>query len=118
MSNVGRMTVQLAGRVPDINTLPIRLRAARESAGFTQAELAERAGIGRTTISAAESGAKTPGRATMTVWAFATGVDTTWLRTGEVKSPSPDEGEGLSVRHEGFEPPTFCLGAPHLAVVA
>lgn len=117
MSNVGLMTVQLAGRVPEINTLPIRLRAARESAGFTQAGLAEVAGIGRTTISAAESGAKVPGRATITVWAFATGVDATWLRTGETESPSP-EGEGQAVRHEGFEPPTFCTGTRHLVAVA
>ena len=98
-----------AGAIPPMNTLPNRLRVARDYAGLSQTELSQRAELSRTTISAAEAGVKTPARATITVWAFACGVDVEWLRTGYEKTPSPD-GDGAAVRHEGFEPPTFCLG--------
>lgn len=78
----------MAGAIPPI-TLGLRIRAAREYAGMDQAELAERAGIARGTISAAERGHRTPQRASLTLIAFATGVDPDWLRTGE-ETPRPD----------------------------
>ena len=110
MANNGHMTISPnAGAIPPMNTLPNRLRVARDYAGLSQTELSQRAELSRTTISAAEAGLKTPARATITVWAFACGVDVEWLRTGHEKTPSPD-GDGVAVRHEGFEPPTFCLG--------
>ena len=98
-----------AGVIPAFNTLPNRLRVAREHAGMSKQELAEHAGLNRNTIARAEAGSHYPSRATVTVWAFACGVDVEWLRTGYEKTPSPD-GDGAAVRHEGFEPPTFCLG--------
>lgn len=69
-------------------TLADRLRKARESAGLEQTELAELAGISRATISAAENGAR-PARATLRLWALATGVPVTWLETGQ-----PDREHG------------------------
>lgn len=98
-----------AGVIPELNTLPNRLRVAREHAGFSQSELADRAGVARNTVSRAEGGTHAPSRATVTVWAFACGVDAEWLRNGRENAPSPD-GDGAAVRHEGFEPPTFWLG--------
>ena len=82
-----------SGVIPEMNTLPNRLRVARDFAGMSQGDLAERAELSRTTVSAAEAGLKTPARATITVWAFACGVDVEWLRTGNETAPSPD-GDG------------------------
>jgi transcriptional regulator with XRE-family HTH domain len=83
------------GVVPDINTLPIRLRAAREHAGLDQGELAERAGVARGTLGAAERGQRTPNNATLTLIAWACGVDAHWLRTGKAPSPDDDGAGGL-----------------------
>ena len=102
------MTIHVAGAVPDLNTLPIRLRVSRDHAGLTQTELAERMGVSRQTIANAENGARQPRKVVLTSWAFACGVDVDWLRTGEAKTP-PSDDDGVSARHEGFEPPTFCL---------
>ena len=109
MSYVGHMSINPAGAIPPMNTLPNRLRVSREYAGLSQIDLAARAGLAKATVSRAESGTREPSRSTVTVWAFACGVDVEWLRTGHEKTPSPD-GDGAAVRHEGFEPPTFCLG--------
>ena len=89
------MTMNPAGAIPELNTLPNRLRVARDFAGLSQTELSERAELSRTTISAAEAGLKTPARSTITVWAFACGVDVEWLRTGDAKTPPPS-GDGAS----------------------
>ena len=62
---------------------------------MSQTELSDRAELSRTTISAAEAGLKTPARSTITVWAFACGVDVEWLRTGHKETPSPG-GDGAS----------------------
>lgn len=84
------------GVVPDI-TLSMRLRIAREHAGLEQTELAERAHISRATISAAERGHREPNRGTLTLWAWACGVDPSWVITGEVspRPDGPDGGDGL-----------------------
>lgn len=63
-------------------TVADRLRKAREEAGLDQAELASRAGLSRATVSNAERGVGIPQRATMLVWAMATGVDPDWLMQG------------------------------------
>ena len=95
MSNVGHMTIHVAGAVPDLNTLPIRLRVSRDYAGLTQTELADRMGVSRQTIANAETGARQPRKVVVTSWAFACGVDVEWLKTGYKKTPPP-EGEGVS----------------------
>ncbi|WP_230972861.1 helix-turn-helix domain-containing protein [Gulosibacter hominis] len=96
------------GAIPQI-TLRTRLRVAREFAGLEQSELAQRAGISRATISNAERGLATPNRATLSMWAFACGVDVHWLMTGETNNaPAPDDGAGASdARPKGLEPLTF-----------
>ena len=68
-------------RVPEW-TVSDRLRKARETAGLDQAQLAERAGLSRATVSNAERGVGIPQRATLLVWAMATGVDPEWLMAG------------------------------------
>lgn len=83
------------GRIPEI-TLPMRLRIAREDAGMEQLELAERSGVSRATISAAENGRTKPSRATITLIALACGVDREWLEMGTTtKTPDPD-GSGAT----------------------
>jgi transcriptional regulator with XRE-family HTH domain len=51
----------------------VQLRRARQRAGFTQAELARRAGTSQTAVSAYESAAKQPSLATLTRLLAATG---------------------------------------------
>ncbi|RXZ51919.1 helix-turn-helix domain-containing protein [Agromyces binzhouensis] len=74
-------------------SLADRLRKAREEAGLEQAELAEIAGLSRATISAAENGHRRPAKATIAMWALATGVSRDWL-AGETDS-SLDPGTTL-----------------------
>lgn len=97
-------TARTFGFIPAID-LPARLLLARNAAGMTQTQLAKVAGISRATIANYEAG-KSPRRSAVLAWAMATGVDPTWLLTGE--APSPD-GDGASVvRPKGFEPLTSC----------
>jgi len=56
-----------------------RLRKAREHAGLTQEELAERAKITRRTVSLVETGEVTPRKTTVNQWAESTGVPVEWL---------------------------------------
>ena len=117
VSNVGHMTIDPGVAVVPVLTFAQRLRVAREHAGLEQTELAERAKIGRATISAAERGHRVPSSATLTLWAWACGVSRHWLETGEAPSPGGD-GASIEARPEGFEPPTFCLGASRLRPAA
>lgn len=98
LAKVTRMTTvedffPKSGRVPEINTTPIRCQVARESAGMSQTDLAEAIGGSRATVSNYERGLVNPRRVTLRMWAMATGVDFRWLETGE--APSPD-GDGAS----------------------
>lgn len=76
-----------AGAVPTLS-LAQRLRVAREFANFDQTQLAARTGVARGTVSALEQGHRPPSRATLNLWAMATGVSLEWIRNGE--SPRPD----------------------------
>lgn len=77
------------GNIPEIQ-LHHRLRIAREYAQLEQSELADRMGISRTSVSAAESGRKSPRRITLNAWALACGVPASWLLTGqEPVTPPP-----------------------------
>lgn len=106
------MTIDPGVAAVPVLTFAQRLRIAREHAGLEQTELAERAKIGRATISAAERGHRVPSSATLTLWAWACGVSREWLETGKAPSPGGDGAE--VVRPEGFEPPTFWLGSTGL----
>ena len=77
--------VSVPGAVPALDTLAIRLRAAREFAGVNHTELAEMTGLSRNTIGRSEAGNHSPAAATVLIWAIACGVDSDWLMTGEVK---------------------------------
>ena len=84
-----------AGDIPEI-MLRHRLRIAREHIGLEQGELAERMGVSRNTISAAEKGKNEPRRVVITAWAMACGVNADWLRTGESPHPDDDPDGGVS----------------------
>ncbi|OZD75191.1 XRE family transcriptional regulator [Rhodococcus sp. 05-339-2] len=88
-------TVYDQGRAPEIQPRH-RLRIAREEAGLEQAELAERIGISRQSVSNAESGKTSPRKLIFNAWALATGVPVSWLQTGTVESPRPDGPDGGS----------------------
>lgn len=68
-------------------TLSDRLRKAREDAGLDQEQLASASGLSRATISAAENGHRVPSRASLAMWALATGVSRSWL----AGDPPPEE---------------------------
>lgn len=83
MSNVARMTQMIvAGRMPEWHQGDY-LRKARESAGMSQAELAEVTGMSRRTVVRYESGEGVLRRPQMIAWAMATGVSLEWLQTGK-----------------------------------
>lgn len=86
-------TALIPGAIPTI-TLPQRLRIAREYAGLEQLALAEVSGVSRATISAAENGRTTPSRATISLIAFACGVNREWLATGQVNENPDPRGPG------------------------
>lgn len=65
--------------------LPIRLRLARDAAGFHQDELAELIGISRRSVVNYEKGLHRPPRPVILSWALATGIDLFWVLTGETE---------------------------------
>lgn len=94
----------MPGAIPDINTLPIRLRAAREQTGLGQMEFADRAGLSRAGVSNAERGESTPRRSTLKLWALASGVPVQWIETGTAPSPDGD-GAGELPRLDSNQQP-------------
>ena len=116
---IGHMTTSthMAGAVPHF-TVADRVRKAREYAGMQQTELANAAGMARSGVARIESGkGGTPRRSSLIAIAFATGVDLTWLETGETPDPDNPVG-GSEVRHQGLEPRTRWLGVPDLVACA
>jgi transcriptional regulator with XRE-family HTH domain len=75
-------------------TLADRLRRARLLAGLEQAELAQKVGASRASISNYETGKAQPTATVFVLWAEATGQTLEWL------------AEGI-VRPKGFEPLAF-----------
>ena len=65
-------------------TLTDRLHKAREFAGLTQGQLADRLECGEKTVWRAENTDAPVKRGTVLAWAVACGVDPAWLMTGEV----------------------------------
>ncbi|MFS0055917.1 helix-turn-helix domain-containing protein [Corynebacterium striatum] len=98
------ISIQGAGAVPEFE-LKHRVKLAREYAGLSQGELAELTGLSRGGIAKIESGESETRRSSITLIAFATGVNRQWLENGE--TPTGDEpGGGEEVRHQGLEPRT------------
>jgi len=73
-------------------TMGDRLRKAREDAGLSQVELAERIGISRNTVSSAELGDRHPILVTLKAWAAETGVPLEWLQTGRLEPVAGPNG--------------------------
>lgn len=96
--------IQLNGAVPKFDIYD-RVRKAREYAGLTQSELAEKAGLARSGLARIEQGKGRPRRATIIALAFATGIDLNWLEHGETPAGDNPDG-GSAVRHQGIEPRT------------
>lgn len=71
-----------------------RMKAARILAGLDQAQIAERVGVARQTVSGWERGLSEPSATYFVRWAKATGQPLEWLADGVV-------------RPEGFEPPAY-----------
>ncbi|TFV82655.1 XRE family transcriptional regulator [Microbacterium sp. dk485] len=91
----------IPGRIPQWDVSD-RFRKARESVDLTQAQMAERTGISRRTISYIEAGVKTPGVKELNLWQMATGVPRKWLETGEAPHDggAPDPLPGLDSNQE------------------
>lgn len=69
-------------KITDVNTIAERLKLARESAGLTQPELANKAGVSQGTIGNIESGLRKRPRDILSI-ASALGVSPEWLETGK-----------------------------------
>ncbi|AXH46031.1 immunity repressor [Gordonia phage Phlop] len=96
-------TAYESGRVPEIS-LRHRLRIAREEAGLEQQSLAERMGVSRNTVSAAEKGKNAPRKVVLNAWALATGFDVKWLETGIAPQPGPEGDDGCARRDSNPKP--------------
>ncbi|AOT25144.1 immunity repressor [Mycobacterium phage Terror] len=107
------------GKVPP-SRLSYRLLIARLEAGLKQEELAALMGCGRTVVSNAEKGKGPVRKIVLNAWALATGVPINWLEHGDGGWYPPEDGPDGDgeVRPEGFEPPTFCLGASRKKALA
>lgn len=80
-------------------TVADRLRKVRESAGYSQSELADLTGISRRTISNYEQGSPWKRTAVM-AWAMATGYPYSWIVTGvdDGTNPPGDQEQGPTGR--------------------
>ena len=74
------MTITIQGGTIPSLTAGTFLRAAREKAGITQAELANRMGIDRSTVREAETDIRSPRPERVTSWAIACDVPPAWLQ--------------------------------------
>jgi transcriptional regulator with XRE-family HTH domain len=117
VSKLGHMSAhETANRIPEW-TLGDRLRKARESAGLSQGELADRIGVARATVSSAERAYHGVRRITLNAWSATTGVPLSWIQGEGTERPLVAVGErrtGLPdrrVRHQGLEPRTRWFSA-------
>lgn len=81
-------------------TVHDRLRKAREVAGLDQAQLAERIGMSRNSVSNYEAGHTRTGNLKpiyLKGWALACGVDLDWLRFGDGSDRSVTPGYGGAI---------------------
>lgn len=100
---LGHMSEQTSSaRVPRF-TLADRLRKSREWAGLEQSELAERIGLGRTTIGNYERGVTPAKRPLLLSWAIATGVPLEWLRDGIEGNDGPGITASSTTPIQGYE---------------
>lgn len=79
---------------PDSATFGDRLAGAREAAGMTQAQLARRLGVKKTTISDWENDLSEPRANRLSMMAGMVNVSIMWLLTGEGDGMDAPMGEG------------------------
>lgn len=84
------------GQIPDFQ-MRHRLQLAREYAGLSRGELAERMEISRNSVINAETGRTTPRKLMLNAWALACGVPVSWIITGKGPEDRPDGGSGLGI---------------------
>lgn len=85
-----------------VNTIAIRCKGEREARGWSQSDLADRAGVSQGTIGNLESGLRKRPREIVSI-ATALGVSPAWLETGKgEKRPqaAPPRAHGGGVTHE------------------
>jgi transcriptional regulator with XRE-family HTH domain len=89
-------------------TLDTRLRMSRQAAGLEQAEVAERIGAARNTVSNWERGRSEPSATMFVRWAQAVDVPLEWLAEGVNARTAPAEAEAVEVvvHPPGLEPGT------------
>lgn len=79
---------------PDAATFGDRVAAAREAAGMSQAQLARRLGIKKSTLAAWEQDLSEPRANKLTMMAGVLNVSMSWLLTGEGEGmPEPASGD-------------------------
>jgi transcriptional regulator with XRE-family HTH domain len=64
-------------------SISLRLRQAREQAGVTLVQLAERTGYAVTSLSGVENGHDQPSKRLLSRWIQALAINETWLKTGD-----------------------------------
>ncbi|WCO67919.1 helix-turn-helix transcriptional regulator [Iamia majanohamensis] len=77
-------------RTVPVWTLGDRLGKALDHAGIKVGDMAAYLDVGRNTVGNYIAGRTQPSRATVLAWAMRTGIDPTWLETGELPTLSPD----------------------------
>lgn len=87
------MTTEPGGRLIPELTLGWRLRMARESTGMGLREFAEHIGVSPDTLTSAEKDRRKVRGITINAYALASGVDRSWLETGEGSPTPPTPGK-------------------------
>jgi transcriptional regulator with XRE-family HTH domain len=82
-SSVNTSVSDASGKTAPVDTLPSRLKAARDAKGLSQPELARRAGVAQSTVGNIESGIRA-GAQSLAALAIALEVRYQWLRDGEL----------------------------------
>ena len=81
-----------------------RLRELRGEAGFTQEQLAERAGVKRDAVARWERGTREPSWSNVVALADALEVSTEAFRQAGAPAPAPQRGRPRTVAHEEQTP--------------
>lgn len=96
-------------------TIGDRMRKAREHAGLSQTQLATRAGIGRTTVVAYESGRSFPSRPNLLSWSMATGISYEWMCHSDTQPCGP---RGITAGLPGNESRSNYMQSSYAAPIA
>ncbi|WP_313673304.1 helix-turn-helix transcriptional regulator [Mycolicibacterium sp.] len=84
------------GQIPSFE-MRHRLQLAREYAGLSRSQLANRMEISRNSVLNGETGRTVPRKIVLNAWAMACGVPVSWLLTGEPPADHPGPPSGLGI---------------------